>query len=575
MILIYARNQTRLNDKNLQNRLNHAEASSRDQIVLLADVKGQMDDVSKHTEANSLAVTKLTEALRLDWIRQLGRELKSFMRKIVVTNLAIYKAVSEIRGCLPSQLERSLYQEPFILEDGIGRVAPVHMQFISSWEAFDSVLELRFRGVQGYEMVRDRRYVIQENATKREIDRSRTWEAAFLPGQKVVMSMIFDAAASSTASCPRCQYPSQEEQSSEIHWYAALPANGFRANLMCSAGCGMFYRRIIEYNEVDPFKGSSRSQNQKSREAAVTFGQSPFKCVVFGPEEPDASKQNTASRKRKHGDSHDSDIVLFKRVRILSRKTRIRQVKPGSTPYSRFAKSTTAFPPVLLNSDRNQDVPENIEFGKPKGTAPEHTSFDNDTDLLSHHVGDLVQTMNVMEDPSHTTINERNAKSQACLPVSDFLPKKNNAQGPSETLPDPLDASKVFEQPDCQGRDFSDGLHSQDEISGTLVAAQIFANSLKQYKESLEKERQLQLANNESAVAAAVEVFFDDLAHNRFQPSNDASKDLWLDDLSRDDNRAGEELNSPRPFDISGEKSHTGLQKAEKITGGDHRTLIK
>ena len=138
------------------------------------------------------------------------------MRKIYFVHISTYNAVVDIRGRLPSQLERVLYQEPFILEDGIGRIAPVHMQFICSWEAFDSVLELRFRNMQGYTMVQNKEYVIQESSTRREIDRSFPWEASFLPGQKVVMSMLFNDTTSSTTSCPRCQFSSEKPHNSDI-----------------------------------------------------------------------------------------------------------------------------------------------------------------------------------------------------------------------------------------------------------------------------------------------------------------------------------------------------------------------
>ena len=196
-------------------------ASAKDQKRLLEDVKSRLDDVQKQTESINSTSSKVLEALRLDWIRQLGQELKNFMRKIVLTNVAIYQAVTEIRSQLPSRLERCLYQEPFLLEDAIGRIAPVHMQFISSWDAFDAVLESRFRNVPGYKMVQEKKYAIQESATKREIRRSQAWDASFLPGQKVVMSMLFDAAATSTTTCPRCQTPSTELQNAEIHWYAS------------------------------------------------------------------------------------------------------------------------------------------------------------------------------------------------------------------------------------------------------------------------------------------------------------------------------------------------------------------
>lgn len=61
------------------------------------------------------------------------------------------------------------YEVPFILEDGIGGIAPVHIQFVDSWEAFDSV---RFRGMQGHNMVQERAYVLRESGTRREIDQS-------------------------------------------------------------------------------------------------------------------------------------------------------------------------------------------------------------------------------------------------------------------------------------------------------------------------------------------------------------------------------------------------------------------
>ena len=196
-----------------------ARASFEEQHLLLEELKDQLDENNRQIRAGNAVTTKISEALRLDWIRQLGHELKGWMQKIFFQNIATYNAVIDIRGRLPSRLERGLYQEPFILEDGIGRIAPVHMQFISSWEAFDSVLELRFRNIHGYKMVQNKEYVIQESSTRREIDRSFPWEASFLPGQRVVMSMLFTETTSST-TCPKCQHSSEEPQTSDIQWSA-------------------------------------------------------------------------------------------------------------------------------------------------------------------------------------------------------------------------------------------------------------------------------------------------------------------------------------------------------------------
>ena len=217
-------NLTKVNDKRLHARLSdndaRIKASSDAQQLLLQEIKEKLDENSHQVRSVSTVTAKFSESLRLGWIRQLGEELKGWMMKIYSVHIATYNAVIDIRGRLPGHLERVLYQEPFILEDGIGRIAPVHMQFISSWEAFDSVLELRFRNMQGYTMVQNKEYVIQDISTRREVDRSFPWEASFLPGQKVVMSMLFNDTMSSTTSCPRCHCSSEKPQNSDIQWSA-------------------------------------------------------------------------------------------------------------------------------------------------------------------------------------------------------------------------------------------------------------------------------------------------------------------------------------------------------------------
>jgi hypothetical protein len=165
--------------------------------------------------------TKIADTLRLEWLKQLSGELKSLMVGVFVTNVSTYRAVLALQACLPSRLERVLIQEPFILEDAIGRIFPVHLQFVSSWEAFDAVLELRFQDVQGYLKVRNKEYVLQEHATKRELSRNRPLEVSILPGQRVEMAVIFEKRGEqilTQTTCPGCQTPSTQSQNSEIHW---------------------------------------------------------------------------------------------------------------------------------------------------------------------------------------------------------------------------------------------------------------------------------------------------------------------------------------------------------------------
>lgn len=199
-----------------------AEHKSQDSVnkqnTLLAEVNDRLKENTKLILAGIAISKKVASALRLQWFCQLGLELKDFMRRIFALNVATYQAVISIQRGLPSHLERTLIQEPFILDDAIGRIAPVHMQFITSWEAFDSVLELRFRNFPGHKKVQDKEYIFQEHATGREIDRSYAWDASFLPGQRIEMSMIFKSTRSVVSTCPRCQLATERPQNSDIQW---------------------------------------------------------------------------------------------------------------------------------------------------------------------------------------------------------------------------------------------------------------------------------------------------------------------------------------------------------------------
>src|SRR5438046_786758 len=148
----------KVNDDKLNARLSDAEQKTQtsfdNQDSILDEVRNRLEENNRLVSAGNAATTKIMDSLRLAWLKQLGLELKAFMWKIITINFATYKAVIAIQAGLPTRLERSLIQEPFILEDTIGRIAPVHLQFIDSWDAFDAVLELRFRDVHGFAKVR-------------------------------------------------------------------------------------------------------------------------------------------------------------------------------------------------------------------------------------------------------------------------------------------------------------------------------------------------------------------------------------------------------------------------------------
>jgi len=209
-----------------------------DNATLLHDasldtIKDGLENANRKIEAGNSILGNLSEAIKLEWLRNLGCELIGLVRSAMMVNFATYRAVIRIQNALPSHLERGLIEEPMILEDPIGRIAPVHLQFITSWDAFHSVLEVRFRNMPGHRKLKQRRYALQAGGTGRDVELSRPWQNAFLPSQRIEMSFIFEDRSGGN-TCPGCQNPSEH------------PAE---VDTRCST-CGLSFRRVEEVQDI-------------------------------------------------------------------------------------------------------------------------------------------------------------------------------------------------------------------------------------------------------------------------------------------------------------------------------------
>lgn len=169
------------------------------------------------------------------YIRSMVRQAVHISQSGFQVSLATYRAAMAIQQSLATPLERySLIQEPVILEDALGRIAPVHLQLITSWKAFDTVLKIRFETLQGYSKVKRREFVLQERATAREVSRVVPWERALRPGQMIEMSLVFQesitveedsptqtdgAIGMDLNLCPNCQASPSGTETLDISWY--------------------------------------------------------------------------------------------------------------------------------------------------------------------------------------------------------------------------------------------------------------------------------------------------------------------------------------------------------------------
>ncbi|KZL80931.1 hypothetical protein CI238_06673 [Colletotrichum incanum] len=198
--------------------------------------------------------------------------------------IAVSGEPSGIRAALV-RLERPLSDEHFILEDATGRVFPIQLKIITSWEALEFIIADRFKGKKGANPIRRNRYSLQERATQREIIRSTDWESAFLPYQRVDMSLL-------------CTEPKRDRSESIL-------------------------KLSFLVVEVDDERGLP------DKPSAPTVLSPPFGESTSIDEDSDGEEKCTPSQESE-SDSDDEDIRGFMRIRVIFRR---RGTKESELPF--------------------------------------------------------------------------------------------------------------------------------------------------------------------------------------------------------------------------------------------------
>ncbi|KAL6718360.1 hypothetical protein ACLMJK_004449 [Lecanora helva] len=187
----------------------------------LANIETRLEEVNVSIKAWPEEVKKLCSNFDIGYFKDLGTKILSFLQRIWMINFMTYRAVISLQNAIPAQLERSWTQEPAVLDDALGRVTPIHLEFLDSWEAFDRVLECRFRHLPGHQKIKEGHYVLRSRQMKRDLNKSLAIEQCFLPGQRIDMSVIFNARPFLSASCPGCNLvtdQTQDQFGSQVQW---------------------------------------------------------------------------------------------------------------------------------------------------------------------------------------------------------------------------------------------------------------------------------------------------------------------------------------------------------------------
>jgi hypothetical protein len=207
---------------------NTASLTSSNQSAALDQLQ---DTTSRQFETLKSMIEGIVPSMQREYRSQLeekGRDnkdeinIKTIIVEVKETIVKMFNMmgtmVVTMQANLPLQVQR---QQPVYFIDACGFEAPFHLEFINSWEAFEAVLEVRFKD-RGLSKIKRREYTLEKAGNHQLISRSTPWERRFLPGMKIVMDMVFRVRFQQANACPSCGYHSDEPVGTEIDWLVKL-----------------------------------------------------------------------------------------------------------------------------------------------------------------------------------------------------------------------------------------------------------------------------------------------------------------------------------------------------------------
>ena len=123
-------------------------SSSINMLIITFQAKESLQLRARQTSQAMSIQTTSQDALIATMLNGLTLEQRACFEVLMQQNRDLLHSIEELKGLLrvqsmiPAQV---LLQQPVILLDAFGKVAPFHLEFIDSSEAFLSVLKIRFR----------------------------------------------------------------------------------------------------------------------------------------------------------------------------------------------------------------------------------------------------------------------------------------------------------------------------------------------------------------------------------------------------------------------------------------------
>jgi hypothetical protein len=300
--------------------LDHEAVSARISALVAAETQAD-------AKLDAQFATLLTEiengAQALSRVEGVSNAILSTVSTIGNNVLAIRNAVFSIEQAilmLPMTISRlSLFKgNVTYIEDALGWTLPILLDANPSWETVHSILYDQFvrHGSRGLNLVKSRRYAIQDGVTGKDADTTVPFYQVARPGKNYAMSMLFRGAGDEVEDsidgalrdsiCPTCGYTNK--------------ATDAESDLMCqNRRCGIIYRKVVDDKPIVTVLQVHKTQDQiDPRIKGPRIKELPDNSDDEEIEEEDTENDHSIVALQESKTMPDDTPDIFKRVRFLT-----------------------------------------------------------------------------------------------------------------------------------------------------------------------------------------------------------------------------------------------------------------
>jgi hypothetical protein len=162
----------------------------------------EMSDLAKSLQQNQSLISRGVEYEQVDQMSYMLQDLSLQQRQSFdalqqqydrsAQTIEQVHSMLQVQKAIPPQI---MLQKPVILLDACGRLAPFHLEFVNSLDAFVAVMLVRFKqaGISqgGLQKLANLEFTLRDTTRKRPIDLTKPWCSVLKPGQVIDMNVLY------------------------------------------------------------------------------------------------------------------------------------------------------------------------------------------------------------------------------------------------------------------------------------------------------------------------------------------------------------------------------------------------